>query len=115
MSDYDTIKDLEYKLGREINAGSQKVEMSNHLNNILTSLNAITVEKNVNDIKKNIGLLLKQIENNNEIDLEKVKTTSDEIYNLNLTNQFSKETDYISNEYYAFQYILQELLKKGGK
>ena len=36
-------------------------------------------------------------------------------YEINYENLFSELTDYISNELYAFEFLLQEKLKKGEK
>ena len=47
------------------------------------------------------------------IDYKLVKLISDNIYLLNLTNDFSEETEFISNEYYAFQFLLEKLINGG--
>ena len=45
---------------------------------------------------------------NKKIDLKKVKTISEMIYQLNLDNTFSELTDHISNEFYAFEFLLEK-------
>ena len=48
-----------------------------------------------------------------KIDLKKVKTISEMIYQLNLDNTFSELTDHISNEFYAFEFLLEQNIKEG--
>ena len=50
---------------------------------------------------------------NKKIDLKKVKTISEMIYQLNLDNTFSELTDHISNEFYAFEFLLEQNIKEG--
>ena len=45
------------------------------------------------------------------IDLEKVDMISKMVYDLNVKSNFSQLTDYISNEFYSFEYLLQEKIK----
>ncbi len=47
------------------------------------------------------------------IDLEKVKMISKIIYQLNIDNTFSELTDHISNEFYAFEFMLEQKIKEG--
>ena len=35
------------------------------------------------------------------------------IYQLNLDNTFSELTDHISNEFYAFEFLLEQNIKEG--
>ena len=44
---------------------------------------------------------------------EKIKIISNMIYQLNIDNTFSKLTDHISNEFYAFEFILEQKIKEG--
>ena len=48
-----------------------------------------------------------------KIDLEKVKMISKIIYQLNIDNTFSEQTDHISNEFYAFEFMLEQKIKEG--
>ena len=68
-----------------------------HLDNIINDINLIKKAGNYN---------LKQI-----IDLTKVDTTAKIIYQLNLNNYFSDLTDHISNEFYAFEFMLEKKIK----
>lgn len=47
------------------------------------------------------------------IDLKKVKMVSEMIYQLNIDNTFSELTDHISNEFYAFEFLLEQSIKEG--
>lgn len=49
------------------------------------------------------------------IDLEKLKEISNIIFELNCDNLFSDSTDYISNELYAFEFLLQEKMERSEK
>ena len=62
-------------------------------------------------LEKNIIELKNMLSNN--IDLEKVDTIAKIIYQLNLDNSFSNLTDHISNEFYAFEFMLEKKIKKG--
>ena len=46
-------------------------------------------------------------------DLEKVKTISKAIYELNVDNTFFELTEHINNELYAFEFILEQNIKEG--
>lgn len=69
----------------------------------LKNVDIIALENSIVEIKKNLK---------KEIDLEKVKVISDNIYQLNVDNDFSKLTDHISNEFYAFEFLLEQKLEK---
>ena len=45
------------------------------------------------------------------IDTNKVKKISEQIYQLNYDNTFSQLTDHISNEFYAFEFLMIEKMK----
>ena len=47
-----------------------------------------------------------------KIDLKKVKMISKIIYELNIDNTFSELTDHISNEFYAFEFMLEQKIKE---
>lgn len=92
-------------------------EMSIHLNNVLTGISSFCSVKS-NDssimyIREEIEKILVCLFKNSIdlIDLQTVKNIANRIYDLNCNNSFSEVTDYISNEYYAFEFILQENLK----
>lgn len=99
-------------------------EMLKHLDNILVKINSLSKYKvselkyNPNTIEdiKNMIIEFKNILQNKKnillINLEKVKEISDIIYDLNYDNLFSDFTDYISNELYAFKYLLKEMLNR---
>ncbi len=86
--------------------------MIEHLNNILKDIELL---KNSNDY--NLGNI--NIDNfessiislKEKIDLENVKITAKIIYQLNIDNTFSILTDHISNEFYAFEFILEQKIK----
>jgi len=92
-------------------------EMNIHLHNVLVGIDRFcSVKKNDSNImyicekiKKIINCL--SMDSIDLIDLEIVKNISNKIYDLNFNNSFSEITDYISNEYYVFEFILQENLK----
>ena len=69
----------------------------------LKNVDIVFLENSIVEIKKNLK---------KEIDLEKVKVISDNIYQLNVDNEFSKVTDHISNEFYAFEFLLEQKLEK---
>ncbi len=96
--------------------------MLEHLTSILNDIDLLLNEgnykfdnKNVNIIKENLQFFKEGLEKSNDvllIDLSKVKETSNLIYELNTTNLFSTLTDHMSNELYAFEFLLQEELKR---
>ena len=47
------------------------------------------------------------------INLDKINTISNTIYELNVDNTFSELTDHISNEFYAFEFLLEQKIKEG--
>ena len=89
------------------------LEMNNHLKNILNYLNADKVNESKNIIRAQVEILKEQMNEIKNIDYKLIKLIADNIYELNLTNDFSEETEYISNEYYAFQFLLEKLIKEG--
>ena len=94
-------------------------EMIYHLNNIINKIDSLTnntIDINkLHEIKKTIMefiSILKNQQNISKIDLDKLKNISNIIYNLNYDNSFSEFTEYLSNELYAFEFLLQEKLRK---
>ena len=97
-------------------------EMICHLDNALKNINILLNEQdyesdelNICCIKEeiiNLKFCLKKINDVSNINIEKVKKISNMIYDLNYENSFSVITDSISNEFYAFEFILQEMLIK---
>ena len=94
--------------------------MLEHINNILIDIDKLLEEdkyklNNINIVKENLQSFKKVLEKNNDvslIDLEKVKEVSNLIYDYNTINFFSTLTDHMSNELYAFEFLLQKELKK---
>lgn len=96
--------------------------MLEHLISILNDIDLLLNEgnykfdnKNVNIIKENLQFFKESLEKSNDvslIDLLKVKEVSNLIYELNTDNLFSTLTDHMSNELYAFEFLLQEELKR---
>ena len=99
-------------------------EMLEHLDNILVKVDLLS-EKDNSELKYNLDDLekvkntiiefkdiLKNEKNIFLIDLKKLKEISNIIFELNSNNLFSEFTDYISNELYAFAFLLQEKIKK---
>ena len=90
--------------------------MIEHLNNIISDINLIKKSSKYNleniDIKNLEDNINKLKENT---DLEIVDTISKIIYELNLQNDFSDLTDHMSNEFYAFEFLLEEKIKEGKK
>ena len=94
-------------------------EMIYHLNNIINKIDSLTnntIDINkLHKIKKTITefiYILNNQKNISKIDLDKLKNISNIIYNLNYDNSFSEFTEYLSNELYAFEFLLQEKLKR---
>ncbi len=88
--------------------------MIEHLNNIISDIDLIKKSSKYNlenidikDLEDNINKLKKNI------DLDIVDMTSGIIYDLNLKNDFSDLTDHISNEFYAFKFMLEQKIKEG--
>ena len=91
--------------------------MSEHLENIINDINMIkkTNKYNLENIditflENSIIELKMNLED--KIDLEKIKIISNIIYQLNIDNTFSELTDHISNEFYAFEFILEQKIKE---
>ena len=93
-------------------------DMLNHLNNIIFKID-LMVENNNYELKYDFDVIehVKQaimefkdtLQNNIiQINLKTVKEISEIIYDLNSANLFSDFTDSISNEYYAFEFLLQK-------
>lgn len=83
--------------------------MIEHLNNIISDIDLIKKSSKYNlenidikDLEDNINKLKKNI------DLDIVDMTSGIIYDLNLKNDFSDLIDHISNEFYAFKFMLKK-------
>lgn len=102
-------------------------EMLEHLDNILVKVDLLS-EKDNSELKYNLDdlekvkntiiefkYILKNEKNIILIDLKKLKEISNIIFELNSNNLFSEFTDYISNELYAFEFLLQEKIKKKGE
>ncbi len=95
--------------------------MRKHLDNIVQDLIQLQetnqyVLKNVDLIfmKSNILQWIDMLENNHieTMNFNILKEIEHMIYLLNLNNNFSTLTDHISNEFYAFEFMLQEKLKR---
>lgn len=100
--------------------------MIKHLDNILIKIDLMSETNNyklkydfnvIKQLKNTLTEFKNIFQNNNimAIDLKKVKEVSEIIYDLNYDNLFSDFTDSISNEYYAFEFLLQEKLKEKEK
>ena len=83
----------------------KKNEIISHLDNIISNIKDDIIKKDIISLKESI--ISKDIIN---LDYNKVKKLSNEIYDLNMNNDFSLETDYISNEFYAIEFLLEEEL-----
>lgn len=96
--------------------------MLEHLNNILKDIDLLLNDnkykidnKKVNTVREYVQSFKEILKKSNDIlliDLLKVKEVSNLIYDLNNDNLFSTLTDHISNELYAFEFLLQEELKR---
>lgn len=98
------------------------IEMKEHLEHILSDINKV-LENNTNKyivdniftIKSIIVDLRDSIKTRDDLfklDLKKIKELSNMVYELNVSNNFSFLTDHISNELFAFEFLLQEELKR---
>lgn len=92
--------------------------MLEHLENIINDINLIKKSAKYNLEHIDINLLeLSIIELKNDLDkdinLDKINTISNTIYELNVDNTFSELTDHISNEFYAFEFLLEQKIKDG--
>lgn len=98
------------------------IEMKTHLEHILSDINKILEEHinehtidNINEIKLIIISLKEKIINREDLfilDFKTLKELSNMVYDLNFNNNFSTLTDHISNELFAFEFLLEEELKK---
>lgn len=91
--------------------------MIEHLDNVIKDIHEIKKTNQYNLKNIDIYLLEKMTIEIKEslskkIDLKKVKTISEMIYQLNLDNTFSELTDHISNEFYAFEFLLEQNIKE---
>ncbi len=87
--------------------------MIEHLNNILKDIELLKNSNDYNLDNINIDNFESSINSLKEkIDLENVKITAKIIYQLNIDNTFSILTDHISNEFYAFEFILEQKIKE---
>ena len=87
--------------------------MIEHLNNILKDIELLKNSNDYNLDNINIDNFESSITSLKEkIDLEKVTITAKIIYQLNIDNTFSILTDHISNEFYAFEFILEQKIKE---
>ena len=84
-----------------------KSEMIIHLDNIISNIKNKKIKEEVVSLKEDI--ISKNII---DLDYKKVKKISNDIYDLNVNNDFSLETDYISNQYYAIEFLLEEELRR---
>ena len=90
--------------------------MLEHLNNIINDI-ALIKQNNynlehidINLLENSIIELKTRLEKN--IDFKKIKEISNIIYELNIDNTFSELTDHISNEFYAFEFMLEQKIKE---
>ena len=90
--------------------------MIEHLNNIISDIDLIKKSSKYNlenidikDLEDNINKLKKNI------DLDIVNMISGIIYKLNLQNDFFDLIDHISNEFYAFEFMLEQKIKEERK
>lgn len=88
--------------------------MIEHLDNILNDIKEIKKTNKYNLDNVDINFLENSIiKLKEEINLENVKEISNLVYQLNIDNTFSLITDHISNEFYAFEFILEQKIKEG--
>ena len=88
--------------------------MLEHLDNIIKDINIIKESSNYNLDNVDIHYLENKINDLKEnINLEIVKELANIIYQLNIDNTFSELTDHISNEFYAFEFLLEQKIKEG--
>ena len=90
--------------------------MLDHLDSIINDINLIKKSNKYNLGHIDINLLeLSIIELKNDlakdINLDKINAISNTIYELNVDNTFSELTDHISNEFYAFKFLLEQKIK----
>ncbi len=92
--------------------------MLEHLESIINDIKLIKKSDKYNLEHIDINLLeMSIIELKNDLDkninLDKINTISNTIYELNVDNTFSELTDHISNEFYAFEFLLEQKVKDG--
>lgn len=92
--------------------------MLEHLENIINDIKLIKKSDKYNLEHIDIDLLemsIIQLKNDldKNINLDKINTISNTIYELNVNNTFSELTDHISNEFYAFEFLLEQKIKDG--
>lgn len=92
--------------------------MLEHLENIINDIKLIKKSDKYNLEHIDIDLLemsIIQLKNDldKNINLDKINTISNTIYELNVDNTFSELTDHISNEFYAFEFLLEQKIKEG--
>ena len=92
--------------------------MLERLENIINDIKLIKKSDKYNLEHIDINLLeMSIIELKNDLDkninLDKINTISNTIYELNVDNTFSELTDHISNEFYAFKFLLEQKIKEG--
>lgn len=98
------------------------IEMKEHLEHILSDINKILEDNtnkytidNINEIKLNVINLKEKLIKRDDLfnlDFNALKKLSNIVYDLNCNNNFSTLTDHISNELFAFEFLLQEELKR---
>lgn len=91
--------------------------MLERLENIINDIKLIKKSDKYNLEHIDINLLeMSIIELKNDLDkninLDKINTISNTIYELNVDNTFSELTDHISNEFYAFEFLLEQKIKE---
>ena len=87
--------------------------MLEHLDNILKDIELLKNSNDYNLDNINIDNFESSIISlKKKIDLEKIKIISKIIYQLNIDNIFSILTYHISNEFYAFEFILEQKIKE---
>lgn len=92
--------------------------MLERLENIINDIKLIKKSDKYNLEHIDINLLeMSIIELKNDLDkninLDKINTISNTIYELNVDNTFSELTDHISNKFYAFEFLLEQKIKEG--
>ena len=92
--------------------------MLEHLESIINDIKLIKKSDKYNLEHIDINLLeMSIIELKNDLDkninLDKINTISNTIYELNVDNTFSELTHQISNEFYAFEFLLEQKIKEG--
>ncbi len=91
--------------------------MLEHLENIINDITLIKKTNKYNLENVDIAFLENcivelKMKLEEKIDLKKVKMISKIIYELNIDNTFSELTDHISNEFYAFEFMLEQKIKE---